>query len=596
MARRSKRERSRMQDIELTWPNKGPLVEPRLAASGDLRIIERMGARGNGQRNLLVHGDNLLAMHALCDDLEGQIDLIYIDPPYATGMSYYTLTKVGGEAVERRAYRDQPVGGMVGYLEHMRHRLTMMRRLLSDQGKLFLHCDWRANSALRILLDEIFGSSCFRNEIVWRRAPNLGRQAASNQLGRVFDSIYVYSKEPGTKFAGPVPRRRALVALDGKGKPKGARWDDERECYFTTAPRGDYTDASIAKLRKAGRVYDSSTGKIYIKYFLTKGDDGRWYKEQPVDAIWDDFDVRPLRHRPKREDMGYDTQKPEGLLERIIGWATKPGDLVADFYAGSGTTAAVADAMGRRWLSTDIGQASICVTRRRLLERDAASFDIASVERVEWQLWEDAQPDGGVAAVLKAYGAEPVEGRWGQRAGARVLVAPLGVPVGEGDIVKAAQQAKDHESVEVVACEWGAFDIAAVRARVLRDHAVGLTLRTIPVELIRASNHSGLCFSEPPEIDVEVIGGADGPCVRLSGMRCAESSEAARCWSDLVDSWMVDWRKEHAGPFEAGWHSYRGRDRELAFETAALDPNVEHVVVKIITVFGEAVVRALPVP
>src|SRR5690606_15971617 len=131
----------------------------------------------------------------------------YIDPPYATGLSYYTQTDVGdGRTLARRAYRDQTADGMVGYLEAMQARLAAIHEILADDGKLFLHCDWRANSMLRLVLDEIFGPECFRNEIVWRRAPNLGRQAASKQLGRVFDTIFVYSKTPAAPFPGPVPR------------------------------------------------------------------------------------------------------------------------------------------------------------------------------------------------------------------------------------------------------------------------------------------------------------------------------------------------------------------------------------------------------
>jgi len=311
--------------IELTWPGKG---EPQdLAASWtDLEHIERLAgdaespsessAATDKWRNMLIRGDNLLAAGALAERLSGKIDLIYIDPPFATGLNYYSHVASGakGELVERRAYRDSHVRGMAGYLDKSYARLRLLRRLLAPEGKLFLHCDWRANSMLRLLLDELFGPDCFRNEIIWRRAPNLGRQAASKQLGRVIDTILVYSKTPGAKFDGAAPKRSKEVALNRKGAPKNARWDEERKLYFTTAPRGDYTDASIAKLREQGRVYDTATGKVYIKYFLQKDEGGRWVKEQPVDTLWDDFAVRPLRHRPKSEDMGYDTQKPECLI------------------------------------------------------------------------------------------------------------------------------------------------------------------------------------------------------------------------------------------------------------------------------------------
>jgi len=349
--------------IELLWPGKASAALD--AAAATLVPVERHGAPDSP--NLLVHGDNLEAMRALLPRYEGKVDLVYIDPPFATNLRYYAQAQVGDGEVVRDAYRDPGGSGMAGYLSAMHPRLALIHRLLAPEGKLFLHCDWRANALLRLVLDELFGPDCFRNEIVWRRAPNLGRQAASRQLGRVVDTIFVYSKSEGALFRGEAPRKSNPVELDRQGKPKGARWDELAGAYFTTAPRGDYTDKSIAELRTQNRVYDSSAGKIYIKYFLRKDESGRWVKDQPVDTLWDDYDVRPLRHRPKGEEMGYDTQKPEGLLERILGWATKPGDLVADFYAGSGTTLAVAEKMGRRWLGSDVGRPAVDIIRRRLL-------------------------------------------------------------------------------------------------------------------------------------------------------------------------------------------------------------------------------------
>ena len=636
--------------LELVWPAKRPGPPPDSGAGeDDLVLVERvlaerpledgqallpLSVEGEGWRNLLVHGDNLLTMQALRGRLRGQIDLVYIDPPFATGLSYFSLTDVGDGpagtqrgAIEQRAYRDQPVGGLAGYLDHMRDRLQLVHELLARDGKLFLHCDWRANSALRLLLDEIFGADCFRNEIIWRRAPNLGRQAASKQLGRVIDSILVYSKSPGALFPGPVPRRRAELPLDGKGKPKGARWDDERACYFTTAPRGDYTDKSIAELRKQGRVYDSSSGTVYIKYFLTPGPEGRWYKEQPVDALWDDYEVRPLRHRPKSEDMGYDTQKPEGLLERIIGWATRPGDLVADFFSGSATTAAVAEGLGRRWIATDIGRAAIDIGRRRLLDvmrgTDAGGsrgFEIRSVERLERRLWaaglsEATGPRADADAVLDAFGAESLGERWGQRGDARVWVAEVEQAVSETEIdhlSRVAQQAGAGELV-VLGWEWAAEDGAGVRARLGERDGLTLRLLTIPMEVVRRTGgRTAVRFAERPEVELEIERRDGAVSLRLAGVRCpsavpstttsATSAQADAgaelAWQDQVDAWMVDWSFD-GSDFEPTWRSYRSRsDRQLELVSPSVRPAVGgrcDVRVVVLTVYGDQVVRTLRV-
>jgi len=318
--------------------------------------------------SLLIAGDRCRALAALLPTHAGAVHAVYIDPPFDTGGRFDATRRLDdGATLRRTAYRDTWGHGIDAYLAFMSDTLVLLRDLLADDGALFVHCDWRANAYLRVMLDELFGPQCFRNEIAWRRAPNLGRQAASRQLGRTLDTILVYSRNPGTLLRGEAPRRSDPVALDAKGRPAGARWDEERALWFTTAPRGDYTDASIARLREEGRVYDPPTGRVAIKYFLRRGDDGRWYKDQPIDTLWDDAAVRPLRHRPRSEDMGYDTQKPEGLLERIVRWATRPGDRVLDCFSGSGTTAAVAARLGRRWVAVDAGDAAIATTRRRLV-------------------------------------------------------------------------------------------------------------------------------------------------------------------------------------------------------------------------------------
>ncbi len=552
----------------------------------------------DGGPNLLVRGDNLVAMSALRAQYAGQIDLVYIDPPFFTGLSYYSQTGVGAgnQKVTRRAYRDNRARGMAGYLDVLHARLWALRELLSDEGKLFVHCDWRANSMLRVVLDELFGPDCFRNEIVWRRAPNLGRQAASKQLGRTIDTIFVYSKTAGATFAGPVPKRRTASPLDTKGKPKGARWDELAQAYFTTAPRGDYTDKSIASLRKQNRVYDSATGTVYIKYFLTKGDDGRWYKEQPVDTLWDDYEVRPLRHRPKREEQGYDTQKPEGLLERIIGWATKPGDRVLDVYGGSGTTAAVAEAMGRRWIACDIGGTAVSIHRRRLLDlatRQAiAPFDVVSVEAAERRHWIRDADDAAI--VLRAFGAEPEQGRWGQREGVRIYVGEVDELMTDRRVAELCREA-GSPALAVLAWRWAASDAAALRGR-MREEGVELAQHTIPMELCRSRKKRKVAFPVRAEVALELQPTEDARTLRvcLTDVRCGAGDELA--WPERVDGWSVDLSGGEA--FRATWRSYRShgdRDIELAAPAHRFSRGDHRVRVEVTTIYGDVIERTIRV-
>lgn len=619
--------------MTLVWPGKERERSESRVIAGDLRVVERVDpsrlsadaepqghlalastASADGAndawRDLLLFGDNYLAMQTLTERVRGKIDLVYIDPPYATGLSYFSQTGRSGASLERRAYRDTLTGGMAGYADTMYERLSLMRELLADTGKIFVHCDWRASAVLRLLLDELFGTACYRNEIIWRRAPNLGRQAASKQLGRVFDSILVYSKSEGAPFPGPVPKRRTAAPLDGKGKPKGARWDEARALYFTTAPRGDYTDKSIARLREEGRVYDSSAGKVYIKYFLTKGNDGAWYKEQPVDALWDDYEVRPLRHRPKSEAMGYDTQKPEGLLERIISWATRPGDLVADFFCGSGTTAAVAHGMGRRFIACDRQRTAIEITRRRLLDR-GASFDVCSVMRGERRRWAEGE-ENDARLVLEAFGATFVAGRWGKKDPARVFVGPPTEAMTEAAVAAACAEAGGG-SVEVLAWEWSAHDPSLLRGRMKKEHGVDLVMRTIPVDLMREMTASAqLLFLERPEIDLEMVHDGEPAgetrqfAVRITDVRCPETSRLREdksnkgdkqattplIWSDYIDTWRVDFDGS-SEPFAPTWQAARvGSQLTLTTPPRAI-ASLGQVKVKVFTVFGDEVDRTL---
>ena len=209
----------------------------------------------------------------------------------------------------------------------------------------------------------VFGRAGFKNEIVWRRAPNLGRQAASGQFGRTLDTLLVYGG-PDARIVPPTrlePIAAAAVRRDGEGRP------------FTTAPRGDYTDASVAKLEAEGRIHRTASGKVYVKYFLVKDAEGTLCRERRVDALW--TDVAPLRHAQPRERTGYPTQKPLSLLERVVASATKPGDLVVDVFGGSGTTAEAAFRLGRRFVIGDGASLAIATARARLL-RAGASFRV----------------------------------------------------------------------------------------------------------------------------------------------------------------------------------------------------------------------------
>jgi DNA modification methylase len=327
----------------------------------------------------ILHGDVLdLTRTLTVEGLSGTVDLVYVDPPYASDRDYVAESRLDGPAdgrvVRSPAYEDtwtSKAGGLGAYLEMLAPRLEALVDLLSPKGTVWVHLDWRAAYLVRAILDEVLGREQFLNEIVWRRAPNLGRQATSGQFGRTLDTLVVYGR-PGAKLTPPTrlePIEESAIRTDEEGRP------------FTSAPRGDYTDASIAKLDLEGRVHRTATGRVYIKYFLVKNADGVWCRERRVDALW--TDVPPLRHAASSERTGYPTQKPRALLERIIACATPPGGLVVDAFGGSGTTAVAAHALGRRAVIADRSAVAIATARARLLREGAGVTIERAADAVE---------------------------------------------------------------------------------------------------------------------------------------------------------------------------------------------------------------------
>jgi len=289
-------------------------------------IRERHPSGGPG---LFVLEDVLHALPTLTERYAGQVQTIYLDPPFATGESFQV--RLGkGRAITLPAYEDKLSGE--AYIELMRAVLTGCRTLLSSEGSLFLHVDYRMSAHMRLLLDEIFGAGNFVNEIIWMYRSG-GR--SKKHFARKHDTIFLYRKSPQQYFN-----------IEAVGIPRGP-------------DRRNHMKRSIDE---QGRVCFSirSGGKLYTYYEDTL--------VFPTD-VWTDIEHL---HQRDPERVGYATQKPEALLKRILLSCSRPGDLVADFFAGSGTTAAVAAGLGRRFLCCDRSPVAMHVLRKRLLERDNA--------------------------------------------------------------------------------------------------------------------------------------------------------------------------------------------------------------------------------
>ena len=307
---------------------------------------ERLELLGGEGLHEVIEGPHATAMRALL--AEGRsYGLAYLDPPYFTRLDY---ARTDG----REAYGDK-WADRSAYVAALFECLRLVHALLAPHGTIWVQVDHRASGIVQPLLDELFGEERLRNVIAWRRAPPLGRQVQSGQFPRNLDLLFAYARGESAVW-NPVWGRVPFPKKSAKRDPTNGRW-------FTTAPRGDYTDASIARLDAEGRVYRTESGKVYIKYYLEEEGDAL-FKPRAVDSVWDD--VAPLRHASPKERTGYPTQKPEPLLARIIESTSNPGDAVLDPYGGSGTTGVVAARLGRRFTLIDQSPAAHETMRARM--------------------------------------------------------------------------------------------------------------------------------------------------------------------------------------------------------------------------------------
>jgi len=334
-------------------------------------------------KNKLIWGDNKLVMSSLIKQgWAGKINLIYIDPPFFTGSDFTIRTKLGNEKIEKepsiieeRAYKDTWGGGIASYLKYMYERLVLMRELLAENGSIYVHLDWHVGHYVKVMMDEIFGYENFVADIVWRREVSRGRKAQAEFFGHNADYILVYTKSFGSGQYKPITKYSTYIKKECE-----KLFNRDENGYFTTSHRGTYSDAMIIKLAEQNRVFITRGGKliikgnkittnkgtIRIKYYLEKLNNNLFGKKVYVDNLWDD--IRGIAEVSSEERMAYGTQKPEALLKRIILASSNPGDIVADFFCGSGTTLAVAEKLGRRWIGSDLSKFAIHVTRKRLLD------------------------------------------------------------------------------------------------------------------------------------------------------------------------------------------------------------------------------------
>lgn len=357
------------------------------------------------EMNRLIYGDNLLAMQALLagdsqtglPSLRGKVDLVYIDPPFDSKADYRTrLTLPGGDinqkptTIEQFAYADTWKDGTVSYLRMLYPRLVLMRELLSDHGSIYVHIDWHVGHYVKVLMDEIFGKDKLVNEIIWHYG---GPSPVKTAFARKHDTLLSYTKEVQYTFIpqyGDLPEYLYKRAHEDRN---GRLWVDQN--------LGKLKTETIEQMMAEGRVFRTKTGGLRRKQFLDEMEGAQ------MDDVWD----VPIINSQAQEDVGYATQKPEALLERIIKASSNEGDLVCDFFGGSGTTAAVAERLGRRWITIDIGKPATLVMRKRLIDQEVKPFLYQAIGDYQKEMMHGTRLFRSIGdlsqVVMQLYGALP---------------------------------------------------------------------------------------------------------------------------------------------------------------------------------------------
>ncbi len=591
--------------------------------------------------NKLIWGDNLLVLASLLEEYAGKVDLIYIDPPFHAGADFSFKTRIGEETVEKspslleeKAYRDTWGGGIATYLEMLSARLNIARELLSPTGSLYVHLDHNVSHYAKVILDDIMGRENYRNEIIWQRT---SARSDSKTYKHIHDVIFLYTKSDSWKwtkqhteyddsyienfyrYQEPDGRRYRVSDLTAAGTRKGSSGMPWRG--IDPAAKGNhwkYKTETLDELDIAGRIYWPKKEGGVPGY-------KRYLDEMPgtvLQSIW--TDISPVAAQ-SNDRTGYDTQKPEPLLERIISASSDKGDLVLDFFSGSGTTAAVAEKLGRHWIACDLGRFAIHTTRKRILDiPDSKPFEVLNLGKYERAYWQGmtfgetpTEPNQAAIAayinfILELYKAQGLAGSHihGKKGRALIHVGAVDAPVTINEVNEALAECATlgQKELHILGWEWemGMNDPIVKHAQA--EYGIGLRLLNIPREVMekQAVQCGDIRFFDLAYLKADVV--ADPKVKRTIRVELKDfvipdtdlipdevRAKIAK-WSDYIDYWAVDWDFRH-DTFMNQWQTYRTRTRRkldlVSAEHTFDKPGKFRILIKVVDIFGNDTNRLL---
>jgi DNA modification methylase len=583
-------------------------------------------------RNRLIWGDKKYVLPALLEEFAGKVDLVYIDPPFATGADFSFQAQVGEETfekapsmIEQKAYRDTWGRGYDSYVAWFYETITFLHELLNETGTIYVHCDASVSHFLKLVLDQVFGVENYKNELIWKR---FNFHADAKRFGRVTDRVLYYTKSSTFLFSMQKQPfsdeyiQDKFVHIDEKGRrfrlsdlnPPAGRGPVYEFNGVTKAWR--FTEEKMRQFDAEGKIYKIS--KIpQLKRYLDELDG------QVVHDLWDDITpVNPMAV----ERLDYATQKPEALLERIINTSSNPGDLVLDCFCGSGTTAAVAEKLGRRWITCDLGRFAIHTARKRLLAiENVRPFVVQNLGKYERQVWQAAEFGESAESRLRAYRkfildlyhAEPYEGHvWlhGMKGGRLVHVGTVDAPIAHSDVTAIATEFRraigtGPNAPKIAGVDVLGWDFALDANETIRQTAqsAGIDVRfiKIPREVLekKAVDQGDIRFFELAALSIDVKVVKRSVAIQLTDFMVppddvpADVIKAVKTWEAWIDYWAVDWNFRD-DTFHNEWQSYRTRkDRslQLSITHTYTEPGEYTIVVKVIDILGNDTTKAITV-
>jgi adenine-specific DNA-methyltransferase len=609
------------------------------AAAGQLDMFNKQTKRLDDFRNHLIWGDNQLVMASLLKDFKGCVDLVYIDPPFDVGADFTMDVALGDgketvdkdqSTLEMVAYRDIWGKGTDSYLQMLFSRLVLIKELLSEKGSIYIHLGPNISHYVKVLADEVFDRTNFVNEVVWRRAFG---HSDSGRYGIIHDALLFYGKtehRTWNQILQPPDKDYIETFFDQYDEVRGERYQRISLSALGLSGGGyDYEYKGVRTLWRCppetlkahdqeGRLHwpKKPGGVPRLKRYESE------YEGVPLQDLWTDISKI---HNQSAELVGYATQKPEALLQRILKASSNEGDLVGDFFCGSGTTGAVAEQLGRRWIMADLGRFAVHTSRKRLIElqralhaQDSAyrAFDVYNLGRYERQWWQKASLQGADEehrrVVLEFFQAEILSNApspliHGRKGGAFCHVDSIDSMFSRGEASAVAKAVAAAGGRECYCLAWEfEMDLRLTVAALEQELGVRLKLIQIPREIMERNRKSPPPFLEMAVLEAEPVyrgqksdrsvdikltrflpSLAEVPTKELEALK----ERAAKSGFDFIDFWAVDFDWHPEKPFNHHWQDYRTRkDRSLKTVSEAghqyVRPGNYTACVKVVDVFG----------